>query len=197
MAKVKHIQCNTLPSQLEPNAIYFVRDEQKIVQTDTAGVPVTFDGHQPVQVMTWGGLFWVTAGDYMIANKDSGIRSASMSGISANDDITAINSGYNKGYIVASTGARLRRLSGYTRIGVGAELPLIVGVKRYDTSGNLIYSEVLFKQNVTITNGAMWSIDIDSTVSLQQGDQIVFMIDARSLSGNVKVSQFLTQIEIA
>lgn len=42
MAKVKHIQCNTLPAELEPNAIYFVRGEQKIVQTDGDANPKVF-----------------------------------------------------------------------------------------------------------------------------------------------------------
>ena len=42
MAKVKHIQCEVLPAKLDTNAIYFVRGEQKIVQTDSAGVPVAF-----------------------------------------------------------------------------------------------------------------------------------------------------------
>jgi len=49
MARVKHIQVNTLPAQLEPGAIYFVRSTGKIVQTDMNGVPVEFGGEVPLK----------------------------------------------------------------------------------------------------------------------------------------------------
>ncbi len=50
MAKVKHIQCNTLPAQLEPYAIYFERVTGKIVQTDAGGVPVEYAGDKTVRL---------------------------------------------------------------------------------------------------------------------------------------------------
>jgi len=40
MAKVKHIQVNELPTQLEANAIYFVRNTGEIWQTDSNGIGI-------------------------------------------------------------------------------------------------------------------------------------------------------------
>jgi|GEM_PF-3901861 len=48
MAKVKHIQCNTLPGTLDPGAIYFVKDTGEIVVTDESGVAKRYGGDDKV-----------------------------------------------------------------------------------------------------------------------------------------------------
>ena len=54
MAKVKHIQVNTLPTTLVPNAIYFVRNTGEIWQTDSNGFGVRMCGNKLLK-FDWSG----------------------------------------------------------------------------------------------------------------------------------------------
>jgi hypothetical protein len=193
MAKVKHIQCDKLPQELEANAIYFVRSTGEVFQTDSDAIKLGFSGIIQELIHGTGGYLY---NNYMCSNKDSGIAGVSFTGISVSNDIDAINNGYAKGISVYRNGARLRYMYGHIRQGVSINLPFIIGLRRYDDTGALIMSRVLFKQNVNIGSGSRWFIKLPMDFELLQKDEILLIIDGRDLGSNKSVRQFLNIISI-
>ena len=139
------------------------------------------------------GNFYMIAGYYMVSHQDNGVTSTVMSKINVSSDVDAISHTYTKGKVINKTGEKIKTIYGYVRIGYGVNVRLIVGRKHYLDDGTL-QSEVILATALTLTNGTSWQIDVNSDVEFESGDEIVLILDARSLSGNIKISQLYNKI---
>ena len=113
MAKVKHIQVNELPAQLEANAIYFVRNTGEIWQTDDNGVGVKMGvGMTIPYVIEYGGNWKLYNGYYYYLNYQYGWNSTSVAKMDSLDTLTKVveaNSALGKS--IPTSGYRLSKIS--------------------------------------------------------------------------------------
>jgi hypothetical protein len=173
------VWCNGLKPQYPPAHLPLSDDNKLIIRQGAEYKEVNkseLGGGGGEQVIIYAGKLRIYKQYWTIANTTYGYSYVNINSLIGNQSaIDAINSSSNFGAFVRTQSKLVSIKLAYRSFQIDNTPMLItIGVKRYNDSGSLIYSEVLSAINFVAKNTSQYhTFDINSNVQLEEGDVIV------------------------